>query len=161
MRASWAPPSPNSSMCVRFEINCIWPFKWNRLEKGGGDEKKLFFPNLLVFSDSYLCLCFQAVFWRDVSLQLPDRNWKHTQPKKPAERAVMSCKLMSSHCIIRPVWSFLVSALPLNCWRGSCRMYAVLCKGIALGHSLNVWKSSVLIVVQGSPKTSVLQARYS
>lgn len=67
-------------------------------------------PKLLVVSNSNLCFCFQAVFRRDVSLQLSDRNWKHTQPKKPAERAVMSCKSMTSHCINKPIWWFLIPA---------------------------------------------------
>lgn len=37
----------------------------------------------------------------------------------------------------------------------------MLCKGIAPGHCWDVWQSSVLIVVQGFPKTVIVQARYS
>lgn len=56
---------------------------------------------VFIFSLSHPCLFFffQAFFRRDVSLQLPDRNWKHTQPKKSAERAVMSRESMTNHYI--------------------------------------------------------------
>lgn len=60
------------------------------------------FSKLFILSNSNLCVGFQAVLWRDVPLQLPDRNWKHTQSKKPTERAVMSCKLIARHSVLAP-----------------------------------------------------------
>ncbi len=79
---------------------------------------------MLFFSNSNFWSCFQAVFWRDVSLQLPDGNRKHTQSKKPAERAVVSCKLITSHSINKPIWRlsaalFTRKVLPVSCWRVS------------------------------------------
>jgi len=120
-RASWARPSPNSSMP---ELN-LFPQRPSFLKY----SKYLYISNCfwlhifmlflvwfhrfiviiyeLIFSNSNLCFCFQAVFWRDVSLQLPDRNWECAQPKKPAERAFVSCKLITPkkkniRCLINP-----------------------------------------------------------
>lgn len=83
-------------------------------------SKGRFFCKLGFLQHEFL-FCFQAVLRRDVSLQFSDGDWEHTQPKKPAERAVMSCKLTSIPILLNPSDAFLFSPswthllLPLNC----------------------------------------------